>query len=167
MAFRNFDNLNVYFDRENNPLHGKLLFCLQGTTTPAPVFAFNRQTQNYTPIQNPVFTNANGATERQVFLDGETNYTVYFYKYIGSGNMAEDEDVRNWGTPIYSVDSINPTTPSKIDDIQSELAASTLAGLRDTSTSVLSDGQTMILNGYHTAGDAPLAVYVWDPTSTL
>ena len=165
-AYRNFDNRDAYFDKDEKPLHGKLIFYYRHTTSLAPIYSYHLKHHIYYEIANPVFTDAHGQTETQVFLKGETDYTVYYYKYIGNGMMSTDNDPTHWELQ-YTADNLNPTTPSSLEDLNAEMSVPNLVALRNVSSSLLTDGTTALLNGYFEAGDKPIVAYVWNPNSTV
>lgn len=152
--FRNFDNHDVYFDREGNPLHGAVQFNLKDGTTPANIYD-----SDGTPLANPQLTDVYGKTEHQVFVNSDVR--AYFYKYVGEGQMAsvieEDgidlSDEANWQL-LFTVES------AAIDErsITGESAAgvSTMAALRaiDPYEVPVVDGNRVVtLYGYYEAND--------------
>ena len=152
--FRNFDNHDVYFDREGNPLHGAVQFNLKDGTTPANIYD-----SDGTPLANPQLMDVYGKTEHQVFVNSDVR--AYFYKYVGEGPMAsviEEEgidlsDEANWQL-LFTVES------AAIDErsITGESAAgvSTMAALRaiDPYEVPVVDGNRVVtLYGYYEAND--------------
>lgn len=163
--FRNFDNWDVYYDRDGNRLSGCVMFNLKDGTTPAAIFDGDG-----TPIANPVLTDDMGRTERQVFV--RSDVLAYFYRYVGQGSLADEE-----------VDSIDPSDESKwalqytvesaaIDERSvsgdSAMGVGTIAELRaiDPDEVPEVDGAKIVcLHGYFTAGDKEPVWYVWYPQS--
>ena len=161
---RAFDIWNCYIDDERNPLHGKVRFCLQGTTTDVQIFD-----KNGTSISNPQFTDALGRTASQVFVTG--NVTAIFYKFVGNGQMTdtanEDYDPARW-EQLYTIDSVEDY-PSVDYDAETYDSANTMAMLRglDPSTVHSVNGQIGVwLLGYLTQGDKEPVFYRFDADST-
>lgn len=162
--FRNFDNHDVYFDLNGNPLHGAVQFNLKDGTTPAAIYD-----SDGTPLSNPQLTDVYGKTAHQVFINSDIR--AYFYKYVGEGIMTgrfeEDgidlSDEANWQL-LYTVES------AAIDErsITGESAAgvSTMAALRaiDPYEVPVVDGNRVItLYGYFEANDKePVNYYFFE-----
>lgn len=157
---RAWDNWVSYLDDDGRLLHGKIEFCIEGTTTRTNVY----DCQGH-QLANPIYTDALGRTRSQVFVDDDV--TAIYWKYIGNGNMETDTDPSNWDD-IYTSVSMDPVSSLHItaDSIKS---VSTMASLRslDPNTVAEVDGKKYVLSlGYYRAGDAPSAIYIWDATST-
>ena len=94
---RPFDYKWTWLDDEGKPLAGKVEFCKLHTTVLENIY----DNQGY-PAANPIFTEVQtGQLVHQVFLKDKTDYTVRWYKYVGNGDMTEDQD--NW-LFLYSAD---------------------------------------------------------------
>ena len=157
---RAWDSWNSYLDDEGHLFHGKVEFCIKGTTTRTNAYDYQGN-----QLSNPIYTDALGRTRSQVFVDDDV--TAIYWKYIGNGNMETDADPSNWDD-IYTSVSVDPISSLHItaDSIKS---VSTMASLRslDPNTVAEVDGKKYVLSlGYYKAGDAPSAIYIWDATST-
>ena len=87
---RPFDYKWTWLDDEGKPLAGKVEFCKLHTTVLENIY----DNQGY-PAENPIFTEVQtGQLVHQVFLKDKTDYTVRWNKYVGNGDMTEDQD--NW-----------------------------------------------------------------------
>lgn len=158
---RVYSNSQSWLDLEGKPLVGRVTFYKFHTTTPEVITDVNG-----TPLANPVFTNQIGQLTHDVFLKNDTDYTVYFEKYIGNASMEDDPD--NWQFQ-YSSDNI---FTEYIVDIESDAlqAVNNITDLRAISPAVVEDrdGHKIIsLLGYNTAGDKPEVLYIYDPTSIV
>lgn len=163
--FRNFDNWDVYYDRDGNRLSGCVQFNLKDGTTPAAIFDGDG-----TPIANPVLTDDMGRTERQVFV--RSDVLAYFYRYVGQGSLADEEvdgidpsDESKWALQ-YTVESAAIDERSVSGD--SAMGVGTIAELRaiDPGEVPEVDGAKIVcLHGYYTAGDKEPVWYVWYPQS--
>ena len=156
---RVYSNSQSWFDLEGKPLIGRVTFYKFHTTTPEVITDVNG-----TPLANPVFTNQIGQLVHDVFLKNDTDYTVYFEKYIGNASMENDLD--NWQFQ-YSSDNI---FTEYVVDIESDALqeVNNITDLRAISPLDVEDrdGHKIIrLLGYHTAGDKPEVLYIYDPTS--
>src|SRR5574344_1581323 len=79
---RNFlDSWQNLFDSNGNFLLGKIAFYEPNTYNLKTIYGSDGQA-----LQNPIDTTTYGLTTSQVFLSND-DYTVRFYKYIGSGTM--------------------------------------------------------------------------------
>ena len=159
---REFDTRENYLDSEGNPLVGRLKFCKLHTNTPEAIY--NSQGNI---LANPVFTNDIGQTEEQVFLDDTIDYTVYFDKYIGHGDMAVDSDPQNWLFQ-YSADALSLKLNLTIETSAIQ-TVNNISDLRALDPSVIEerDNKKIIaLAGYNTVGDKPLVYYVWNSSDT-
>ena len=158
---RNFDQSQSWFDLENKPLIGRITFYKLHTTEKAQIYNVNGSA-----IANPVFTNTNGQTEYQVFLDNDVDYTVVFEKYIGHGDMTDDEETTNWLFQ-YSSDapSIKINLEVESDAIQSVNVIADLRNLDPNTVATRGSGKYIELLGYNEPLDKPIVYYKWNPTS--
>lgn len=163
---RNLDNFESILDNDKNFLHGKLLFCQKGTTTPEAVYSWDSEHNEYVAITPIVYTDVNGRTDVQVFL-ADKDYTIYVYKYIGNGDMSLDSDDDNWSfqysyNDVFGLEDLNINSDSLtlIDRMESLKAT-------DPNTIPSVDGKKIIaLCGYQTLGDCPAVYYRWSEVST-
>ena len=154
---RMFDLRNSYLDDEGKPLVGRIRFCKFHTTVLENIYNVNGNV----PLANPMFTNTIGQTELQVFLKDNTNYTVRFDKYVGNGDMTEDQD--NW-LDIYSCDDLYDTFGVEIGATSYQVV-NNISDLRQTNPNTIAarDGKKVILlAGYNVIGDKPQVLYEWD-----
>lgn len=162
---RNLDNFESILDNDKNFLHGKLLFCKKGTTTPEAVYSWDSEHNEYVAITPIVYTDVNGRTDVQVFL-ADKDYTIYVYKYIGNGDMSLDSDDDNWSfqysyNDVFGLDDldINSDSITLIDRMDSLKATNP-----NTIPSV--NGEKIVaLCGYNELGDCPAVYYRWDAES--
>lgn len=157
---RMFDIKNSWLDDEGKPLIGRVKFCKLHTTVLENVY----DNQGYV-CNNPMYTNTIGQLDSQVFLKDNTDYTVRFEKYIGNGDMSEDQD--NW-LDIYSCDDLWDTYGIDIDATSFQLV-NNITDLRnlDPSTVATRDNhKVIILGGYNVIGDKPQVMYIWNQTNT-
>lgn len=163
---RSFDTWLRYRDNENHYLHGCIEFMVRDGNTPAPIYD-----QDGVELSNPQITDEYGRTEHQVFI--EEDVTVYFYKYIGTGSL-EDEQALGIDTHDPSKWALQYTceNQAKYDIHLTSNAAdcvATIAALRDLDPAEVPDigGKKVItLLGYYTLGDKEPINYVWDPLQT-
>ena len=162
---RNLDNYESILDNDKNFLHGKLLFCQKGTTTPEAVYSWDSEHNEYVAITPIVYTDVNGRTDVQVFLD-DKDYTIYVYKYIGNGDMSLDSDDDNWSfqysyNDVFSFGiDINSDSITLIDSMDS---------LKDTNPDTIpsvNGDKIVALCGYNELGDCPAVFYRWDDESS-
>ena len=157
---RPFDFKESWFDFDGKPLAGRVSFCRLHTTELEDIY----DNQGY-PADNPVLTEVQtGQLRHQVFLKDNTDYTVRFWKYIGQGDMSEDQD--NWQF-LYSCDVLWNVYGIEIDASTFQLV-NNIADLRalDPATVMDRDGRKVIqLGGYNVIGDKPTVMYVWNPYS--
>ena len=114
---RSFDLHNRYYDNNNQPLRGCVMFMVKSGNTVAPIFD-----KNGTALDNPQLTDVYGRTQHQVFI--EEDVTAYFYKYIGNGiwynqGVIDPSDTNLWQLQ-YTVNSelnvdINITSSSPLN----------------------------------------------------
>lgn len=155
---RALDNWSVYFDNDRNPLLGRLTFFKLHTTEKVVV-----TTESGVAIDNPIHTTENGKTTQQVFLPDD-DVTVLVEKYIGGGNMSDDENNQSAWVEQYTFDSLKNTVIIDIgDDIVSAGTASTMADLRQLDITAINYA---LLYGYYEMGDMPIAKYVLDLDAT-
>lgn len=163
---RNLDNFESILDNDKNFLHGKLLFCQKGTTTPETIYSWDSEHNEYVAITPIVYTDVNGRTDVQVFLD-DKDYTIYVYKYIGNGDMSLDSDDDNWSfqysyNDVFGLGNIdiNSDSITLIDKMDSLKAT-------DPNTIPSVNGKKIVaLCGYNELGDCPAVYYRWDAESS-
>lgn len=163
---RNLDNFESILDNDKNFLHGKLLFCQKGTTTPETIYSWDSEHNEYVAITPIVYTDVNGRTDVQVFLD-DKDYTIYVYKYIGNGDMSLDSDDDNWSfqysyNDVFGLGSIeiNSDSITLIDRMDSLKAT-------EPNTIPSVNGEKIVaLCGYNELGDCPAVYYRWDDESS-
>lgn len=158
---RMFDIKNSWLDDEGKPLIGRVKFCKLHTTVLENVYNMN----GTVVYANPQYTNTIGQLQNQIFLKDNTDYTVRFEKYVGNGDMTEDQD--NW-LDIYSCDDLWDTYGIEIDATSFQLV-NNITDLRnlDPSTVATRDNhKVIILGGYNVIGDKPQVMYIWNPTNT-
>ena len=158
---RNFSCSQNWHDLDGNLLIGRVHFYRLHTTVYEEIFDVNG-----TRLSNPVYTNQIGQLVQDVFLKNDTDYTVYFEKYIGNGVMEDDNDPTNWQFQ-YSSDNI---FTQYVIDIQSDSLqeVNNITDLRAISPLDVEerDGHKIIrLLGYNEAGDKPEVIYIYDPDS--
>lgn len=154
-----FDYKESWLDDEGKPLAGRVTFCKLHTTELENIYD-----NQGNPSQNPVFTNTIGQLTWQVFLKDDADYTVRFDKYVGQGDMTEDQD--NWLFQ-YSCDVLWDVYGISIDGDAFQVA-STMADLRNTDPSSVKDrdgNRVILLGGYYHVGDKPPVMYAWNPSS--
>lgn len=157
---RMFDIKNSWLDDEGKPLIGRVKFCKLHTTVLENVY----DNQGYV-CNNPMYTNTIGQLDSQVFLKDNTDYTVRFEKYIGNGDMSEDQD--NW-LHIYSCDDLWNTYGIEIDATSFQLVnnITDLRNLDPSTVATRDNNKVIILGGYNVIGDKPQVMYIWNPTTT-
>jgi hypothetical protein len=163
---RNFDNYEQIHDNEGNLLVGKLVFCRKGTTEQEPIYAWDSEHNNYVAINPEVLININGRPDQQIFLS-DTDYTIYVYKYIGSGEMDQDSEENNW-LAQYSFNNLYLTFAVDIKT-DSPYLVSNMTELQETDPANVgvTAGKTLVcLGGYNALGDCPPVFYYWDDLST-
>ena len=156
---RPFDYKESWLDDERKPLAGRVTFCKLHTTELDSVY----DNQGY-PCNNPMFTNDIGQLDSQVFLKDNTDYTVRFEKYVGNGDMTEDQD--NWLFQ-YSCDALWNVYGIDIAGDAYQVASS-ISELRDTDPDTVKDRdgrKVILLGGYYDVGDKPSVMYIWNPSS--
>jgi len=163
---RNLDNFESILDNDKNFLHGKLLFCRKGTTTPEPVYSWDSEHNEYVAITPIVYTDVNGRTDVQVFL-ADKDYTIYVYKYIGNGDMSLDSDDDNWSfqysyNDVFGLEDleINSDSITLIDRMES------LKATNPNTIPSVNGKKILALCGYNELGDCPAVYYRWSEVST-
>ena len=158
---RMFDKRTSWLDDEGKPLVGRVKFCKLHTTILENIYNMN----GTVVYANPQYTNTIGQLHYQVFLKDNTDYTVRFEKYVGNGDMTEDQD--NW-LDVYSCDDIWNTYGIEIDATSFQVV-NNITALRnlDPSTVATRDNhKVVILAGYYNIGDKPQVMYIWNPNTT-
>lgn len=158
---RMFDKRTSWLDDEGKPLVGRVKFCKLHTTILENIYNMN----GTVVYANPQYTNTIGQLQYQVFLKDNTDYTVRFEKYVGNGDMTEDQD--NW-LDVYSCDDIWNTYGIEIDATSFQVV-NNITALRnlDPSTVATRDNhKVVILAGYYNIGDKPQVMYIWNPNTT-
>lgn len=157
---RQFDNKNSWLDLDGKPLAGRVKFCKFHTTELENIYNVNGNV----PLDNPMFTNTLGQLNNQVFLSDNTNYTVRFEKYVGNGDMTEDED--NWLFQ-YSCDNLWDIYGIDVDSTTFQLVnnITDLRALDPATITTRDNHKVVILGGYNTIGDKPQVMYIWNSSS--
>ncbi len=158
---RMFDNRNSWLDDEGKPLLGRVKFCKLHTTILENIYNMN----GTVVYANPQYTNTIGQLQYQVFLKDNTDYTVRFQKYVGNGDMTEDQD--NW-LDVYTCDDIWNTYGVEVDSTTFQLV-NNITDLRNTDPSTITtrdNHKVIILGGYNVIGDKPQVMYIWNPNNT-
>jgi len=163
---RNFDTWDTYLDLNGKPLLGCVQFNVKDGTTVAGIYD-----SDGVALANPILTNINGRTARQVFLNSDVR--AYFYKYVGEGRFSDVEeisidtsDTTKWSLQ-YTVESQDGRI-IHIDSV-SPMALSTMRNLRelDPATVPSVDGLRIVtLLGYYDGGDCSPVEYIWDGGSS-
>ena len=125
-----------------------------------------------TPIANPQFTDINGRTEIQVFVNSDV--LAYVYKYVGEGSYMNERqhaidtsDQSKWALQ-YTIESASIDERSISGE--AAMAVNDIAALRSLDPSEVPeiDGYKIVtLNGYYECGDKEPVSYVWDAQSML
>lgn len=162
---RSFDLHNRYYDNNNQPLRGCVMFMVKSGNTVAPIFD-----NNGTALDNPQLTDVYGRTQHQVFIVEDV--TAYFYKYIGNGiwynqGVIDPSDTSLWQLQ-YTVDSelnvdINITSSSPL----SVLTINDLRALDVDNVPEINGNKVITLLGYNALGDKEPINYIWDSESML
>lgn len=158
---RQLDNRNSWLDDKGQPLVGKVLFCRLHTTTPENVYNIN----GTVVLSNPMYTNNIGQLNTQVFL-ADKDYSVRFYKYVGTSSMEDDDNDSNW-LFAYSCDNLYDTFSIEVESTNLQ-AINNITDLRNTDPSTVEtkDNKKMVeLLGYNAIGDKPTVRYVWNQNS--
>ena len=150
-----FDSWSPIFDDRGLPLVGKIEFCEANTTyNLKTVYGVDGQ-----PIDNPVYCNVVPST--QIIL-GEGDYTVRYYKYIGSGNMISDKNESSWY--LYKTELVKGAQ-TQVDKVTETVIVNTISELKNIRGMV--DGQKVLVLGYNEAGDCPSRIYTWIANSMV
>lgn len=164
MSLRNFDNWNMYLDKDMNPLHGCVQFMPRDGNTEAAIFDADG-----TPISNPQLTDMFGRTQHQVFINDDI--VAYFYKYIGEGRWTDDLDIdtsdqTKWKLQ-YTSESIDISTMTITSDSAIQIKSiEDLRALDPDSVPEVHGVKIVELLGYYQIGDKATVGYVWDSEST-
>lgn len=158
---RMFDKRTSWLDDEGKPLIGRVKFCKLHTTILENVYNMN----GTVVYANPQYTNTIGQLQNQIFLKDNTDYTVRFEKYVGNGDMTEDQD--NW-LDVYSCDDIWNTYGIEIDATSFQVVnnITSLRNLDPSTVATRDNHKVIILGGYNVIGDKPQVMYIWNPTNT-
>jgi len=166
---RNIDLHSKYTDLSGKILQGCMEVMVFGGNTKAPIFD-----RDGTPIANPQLTDEMGRSDIQIFVDSDV--TVYFYKYIGTGSFAEIEydDVDTSDSSLWSLQY----TADSIDDTLLNIASDTTISVENISALRALDPdtvprigdadrgpKTVTVLGYEKAGDTSPVQYIWDQYS--
>ena len=165
--FRNFDNHDFYIDNDRKILHGVIEFMIKDGNTHANIYDADK-----TPIANPQFTDINGRTEIQVFVDSDV--IAYVYKYVGEGRFIDERqdsidtsDQSKWALQ-YTVESasideraITGESAMGVPDID------TLRAIDPSEVPEIYGNKIVTLEGYYEAGDCEPVRYIWDSESDL
>ena len=156
---RQFDNKNSWLDLDGKPLAGRVKFCRLHTTELENIYDNQGNLSD-----NPIFTNTIGQLNWQVFLADNKDYTVRFEKYVGNGDMTEDED--NWLFQ-YSCDNLWDVYGVDVDSTTFQLVnnITDLRALDPATITTRDEHKVVILGGYNTIGDKPQVMYIWNATS--
>lgn len=158
---RMFDIKNSWLDDEGKPLIGRVKFCKLHTTVLENIYNMD----GTVVYANPQYTNTIGQLQNQVFLKDNTDYTVRFEKYVGNGDMTEDQD--NW-LDVYSCDDIWDTYGIEIDATSFQVV-NNITDLRQTNPNTIAtrdNKKIILLAGYNVIGDKPQVLYEWDANNT-
>lgn len=143
-----FDTWSVIFDDNSKPLTGKIEFCEPNTTTLKSIYDVDSNV-----LQNPIYCNETPTA--QVMLNGD--YTVRFYRYVGSGNMENDENAASWflykTVFVHSESSLTPTPSEDIAQVKN------IAALTDIEN--MTDGDVVKVLCYYDFDDCPERYYTW------
>ena len=147
---RNYtDTWAVILDDNAKPLLGKIGFYEADTTELKNIYA----TDGVTTLQNPIYCNK--VTTHQVMLcDGD--YTVRYWRYIGSGNMESDQNEDSWF--LYKTELIKADQSSSASG-DNGLVIETISDLKDFEGMI--DGQVVTVLGYYEKEDCPTREYIW------
>lgn len=154
---RQFDIRNSWLDNDGKPLVGRATFCKLHTTVNENIY----DVTGTVPLANPQYTNTLGQLVNQVFLKDNTDYTVRFEKYVGNGDMSEDQD--NWLFQ-YSCDNLWDTYGIEVEATSLQLV-NNIADLRQLDPSGVAqrgNRRVIALGGYYEVGDKPQVYYYWE-----
>lgn len=156
---RNFDLLDVYFDKQGNPLHGKVLFTERATTGGSLPSLKNVYDSNGNAIANPVYTGLDGRLSKQVFL-GDGDYSVWMYQYVGDGTMETDDNLENFElVDTFIVSNVYEDIQLVLDNSK-VFCVDSIAALRSLDPALVSGSVKVVLvKGYSAAGDKKPVFY--------
>ena len=168
---RNFlDSWQNLFDSNGNFLLGKIAFYEPNTYNLKTIYGSDGQA-----LQNPIDTTTYGLTTSQVFLSND-DYTVRFYKYIGSGTMKSTSALTGENESWNIADDSNYELYKTITSLNGSLSiinanasiptVNTIAELKDLTVSVLENGTIYSVFGYYQLGDCPQRYYIWHSSGT-
>lgn len=146
---KNFvDTYEVLFDDKFKPLFGRIDFCEANTTTPKAVYSIDGVSLGSTVY-------INGKSSVQIMLD-DSDYTAYYYRYIGDSDMTVDDNEESWlhfKTALIKEQNINITydLPFRTVNTIDELRA-----LED-----MSNGDLVYVFGYEEKGDIAPRIFKW------
>ena len=167
MKITQFDTWNTLFDNISKPLVGKMVFTDRTTKQPAEVY--DSAGNNLGSI-----VYVNGVSDYQVFVNSSKEYTVFLYKYIGSGSFRTDTNESNF-ILVRSIDFVSNGVNGGIVTNNDILWG--IDSLKSLDTDNLSEGYTVQVAGYYgTRAGQPqtfdssevfLRTYTWSPNSQL
>lgn len=149
-----------YVDNFGHLLIGRVRFC-NTDGSPAEVFSAAGAT-----LGTSVLTDSSGRLSVQPYL-ADHDYVLYFDRYVGNAEMAEDIEDESWEEQGSAVERYN--TVSVVTDGKTVTPVATVDMLRMTEPGDVSEfnGVKIVsLLGYNEAGDKPAVEYVWDTLST-
>lgn len=158
---RSFDNLQVLFDGNGNPLYGRVTFYRLHTTELLPIY----NEDGTVPLQNPMPTSQRGLTDVQVFLQDQ-DYTVKLERWIGAGDMVlDDPNSEDW-EDVRTFDNLYPAILLETPDGQPGVVElSTMDALRHLDIRTAPDINYVKLLGYYSLGDMPPQYYKLETNS--
>lgn len=146
------DVWSTIWDDNNKPLLGKIEFCEPNTTTLKTIYDGTEVITD-----NPIYVN--GRTTNQVLL-GDGDYTVRYYRYIGHGNMEDDDNESSWFN--YKTELVK----NSITSSGSGSSSNTVDTIAELKAIVPTEGMVVRVNGYNTANDCPARDFIWQPHVT-
>ena len=153
---RSFDNWQVLFDGNGNPLYGRVTFYKLHTTELLSIY----NEDGTVPLQNPMPTSQYGITDVQVFLQ-DKDYTIKLEKWTGRGAMmtVDDPNDEDWAE-VRTFDNLYPAilveTP---EGVVNSVEVSSINALRQVDVSAGSSFNYARVTGYYTMGDMPVQYY--------
>jgi len=153
---RALDNWSTYYDRENNPLYGRIWFYKLHTTELQPIY----NEDGTVPLQNPMPTSQYGITDVQVFLQ-DTDYTIKLEKWTGRGAMmtVDDPNDEDWAE-VRTFDNLYPAIlVDNPEGVVNSVELSSINALRQVDVSSGSSVNYAKVTGYYTMGDMPVQYY--------
>ena len=139
MKITQFDTWNTLFDNISKPLVGKMVFTDRTTKQPAEVY--DSAGNNLGSI-----VYVNGVSDYQVFVNSSKEYTVFLYKYIGSGSFRTDTNESNF-ILVRSIDFVSNGVNGGIVTNNDILWG--IDSLKSLDTDNLSEGYTVQVAGYY------------------